>query len=51
MIILGLVLLIVGWFLHISILMTIGVILMVVGAVLWIVGATGHPVGGRTTWY
>ena len=51
MIILGLVLLIVGWFLHLSILMTIGIILIVIGAILWIVGSMGHPVGGRSRWY
>lgn len=47
MIILGLILLLLGYFLHISILWTIGVILIVIGAVLWILGAVGRPIGGR----
>jgi hypothetical protein len=47
MIILGLILLLLGYLLHISILWTIGVILIVIGAVLWILGAVGRPIGGR----
>ncbi|MGW1728011.1 DUF6131 family protein [Streptomyces sp. NPDC002306] len=47
MIILGVVLLIVGFLTGISILWTIGIVLVVIGAVLWIVGATGHAVAGR----
>lgn len=47
MIILGVILLILGAILDISILYTIGIILLVVGAVLWILGATGRAVGGR----
>lgn len=51
MIILGVVLLIVGALLNISILWTIGIILIVVGAVLWILGATGRAVGGRKHYF
>ncbi|MDX3533030.1 DUF6131 family protein [Streptomyces sp. MB09-01] len=47
MIVLGIILLIVGWLLGISILWTLGIILLVIGAVLWILGAVGHEVGGR----
>ncbi|MDX3539719.1 DUF6131 family protein [Streptomyces sp. MB09-01] len=47
MILVGLILLIVGFLTGISILWTIGVILLVVGAVLWILGSVGHAVGGR----
>ncbi|GGZ45768.1 DUF6131 family protein [Streptomyces subrutilus] len=47
MIALGIVLLIIGWLLGISILWTIGIILLVIGAVLWIMGSLGHAVGGR----
>ncbi len=47
MIALGIVLLIVGWLLGISILWTIGIILLVIGAILWIMGSVGHAVGGR----
>lgn len=51
MIILGIVLLLVGYFTGISILYTIGGVLLLVGVVLWILGAVGRPVGGRRTWY
>lgn len=51
MLILGLVLLLLGWVLGIGILTTIGIILLVIGAVLWILGSTGRPVGGRRYWY
>jgi hypothetical protein len=51
MIVLGLVLLVVGFLLHISILWTLGIILLVIGAVLAIVGGTGRMVGGRAHWY
>ena len=51
MIILGAILLILGFVLQISILWTIGIILLVVGAVLAIAGRTGRRVGGRAHWY
>jgi hypothetical protein len=47
MIILGIILLIVGFLLNISILWVIGIILIVIGAILWILGATGRAVAGR----
>ncbi len=47
MLVLGVVLLLLGWLLNISILWTIGIILLVVGAVLFILGSVGRPVGGR----
>ncbi|CAM5302709.1 hypothetical protein SAVIM338S_00471 [Streptomyces avidinii] len=47
MIALGIVLLIVGYILGISILWTLGIILVVIGVVLWILGSVGHAVGGR----
>jgi hypothetical protein len=46
-IVLGLILLLLGMFLDIGILWTIGVVLLIVGAVLWILGAMGRAVGGR----
>jgi hypothetical protein len=49
--ILGLVLLVIGYITGIGILQTIGIILLVVGAVLWILGAVGRPVGGRRYWW
>ena len=51
MIILGLVLLLLGFLLKISILTTIGIILIVVGAVLYLLGSTGRAVGGRKHWF
>ncbi|MGO4456072.1 DUF6131 family protein [Streptomyces sp. M-16] len=47
MIVIGLILLIIGFLTGISILWTLGIILLVVGAVLWILGSVGHAVGGR----
>ncbi|MGW7437611.1 DUF6131 family protein [Streptomyces sp. NPDC054849] len=51
MIILGIILLLLGWLLGISILWTIGIVLVVIGVVLWILGAVGHAVGGRRHYY
>jgi len=51
MIILGLILVLIGWLAHISILVTLGVILAIVGVVLAIIGSTGRPVGGRAHWF
>ena len=47
MIILGLVLLVLGYLLHISILWTLGIVLLVVGAVLYLLGSVGRPLAGR----
>ena len=47
MIVLGLVLLLLGFLLKISILWTIGIVLIVVGAVLYLLGSMGRSVGGR----
>ncbi len=47
MIILGLILLVLGFALGIGILWTIGVILVVVGAILWILGSMDRAVAGR----
>ncbi|MFZ2529165.1 MAG: DUF6131 family protein [Rhodococcus sp. (in: high G+C Gram-positive bacteria)] len=51
MIILGLILLVVGFLTGISILWTLGIILVVVGVILALVGTTGRAVGGRQHWY
>jgi len=50
-IILGLILLLLGFFLHTSILWTIGVIVLIIGIVFLVLGALGHPVLGRNRWY
>lgn len=51
MIILAIILILIGVFVHIPILTTIGIILLIVGAVLFLLGATGRAVGGRKHWY
>jgi hypothetical protein len=51
MIVLGIVLLLIGYFTGISILYTIGGFLVVIGVVLWVLGAVGRPVGGRKVWF
>jgi len=47
MIILGIVLLVLGYLLHVPILWTLGIILLVVGAVLYLLGSVGRPLAGR----
>ncbi|WP_329625467.1 DUF6131 family protein [Streptomyces sp. NBC_01255] len=47
MIVLGIILLVIGFVAGISVLWTIGIILVAIGAVLWIMGALGREVGGR----
>ena len=51
MIVLGVILLVVGWLTGIGILYTIGSILLVIGVILLILGAVGHPVGGRKYYF
>jgi hypothetical protein len=51
MLILGLILLLLGFLLNIPVLWTIGIILLVIGAVLFLLGSTGRAVGGRRHWY
>lgn len=47
MIILGIVLLIIGFVVKIAILWTIGIIVLAVGLVLALLGSVGHAIGGR----
>ena len=51
MIILGIVLLVAGFLLKISILWTFGILLLVVGALLAILGSTGRAIGGRPHYF
>lgn len=51
MIVLGIILLIVGWALTIPVLWTIGIILVLIGVVLWVMGSVGHAVGGRRHYF
>jgi hypothetical protein len=50
-IILGIILLVVGYVTGISIIYSIGGLLVLVGVILWILGAVGRPVGGRKVWF
>jgi Family of unknown function (DUF6131) len=47
MIILGIILLVVGFLIKIPILWTIGIIVLVIGAILFLLGMAGREVGGR----
>lgn len=47
MIVLGIILLVIGWLLVIPIVLWLGVILLVVGVILELLGAVGRPVAGR----
>ncbi|MFE5538294.1 DUF6131 family protein [Streptomyces sp. NPDC056485] len=51
MIVLGVILLIIGFVTGISILWTIGLILAVIGLILWVLGSVGHAVGGRNHYW
>jgi len=51
MIILGVILLIIGFIAKIPIVWTLGIILVVVGAILALLGGTGRAVGGRRHYY
>ena len=47
MIVLGIILLILGFIFSINILWVIGIILLIVGVIFWVLGAMGRAVGGR----
>lgn len=51
MIVLGIILLVVGFLLGIGILWTLGIILVVVGVILELLGAIGRPLMGRRHYY
>lgn len=51
MIILGVVLLIIGFVAGLSIIWTLGVIALIIGIVLAITGRSGHKLAGRSHWY
>jgi len=50
-IILGVILLIIGFVTGIAIIWTIGIIVVVVGAILALLGMMGHAVGGRRHYF
>ena len=51
MIILGIIALIAGFLLKITVLWTIGIILVIAGVILAILGSTGRAVGGRRHYF
>jgi hypothetical protein len=51
MIVLGLILLIIGFIAKVAILWTIGIVLVLVGLVLMVLGLMGRAVGGRRHYY
>lgn len=51
MIILGVVLLLIGFVTHVAIIWTLGIIAVVVGAILALLGVAGREVGGRRHYY
>lgn len=51
MIILGIILLVLGFVFAIHILWILGIIALVIGAVLAIAGLAGREIGGRRHWY
>ncbi len=51
MLIVGLVLMLIGFLLAIPVLWTIGIVLAVVGLILLLLGRGGRRIGGRQYWY
>jgi uncharacterized protein DUF6131 len=51
MIILGVILLIIGFVTGVTIIWTIGIIVVIVGLILALLGFAGHAVGGRRHYY
>jgi uncharacterized protein DUF6131 len=51
MIILGILLLIIGFVTGIAILWTLGIVVVVIGLILALLGLVGHAVGGRKHYY
>jgi uncharacterized membrane protein HdeD (DUF308 family) len=50
-IILGIILLVLGFLLGIQILWILGIVALVVGVILMVVGSTGRTLAGRRHWY
>lgn len=51
MIILGIILLIIGFIANIAIAWTIGIIVLLIGVILAVLGMAGHAVGGRRHYF
>jgi uncharacterized membrane protein HdeD (DUF308 family) len=50
-IVIGIILLIIGFVAQIAIIWTIGIVVLIVGTALAIAGAAGREIGGRKRWY
>ncbi len=50
-IVLGLILMVIGFVAGIPILWTLGIIVLVIGLILFVLGSVGREVGGRKHWY
>jgi energy-coupling factor transporter transmembrane protein EcfT len=50
-IVLGVILLVLGFVFSIPVLWTIGIVLLVIGAILALLGMAGREIGGRRHWY
>jgi hypothetical protein len=50
-VVLGLILLVIGYVTGLSLLYYIGGLLLIVGVVLLVLGGTGRAIGGRRYWY
>jgi hypothetical protein len=51
LILLGIILLILGFLLKVAILWTLGIIVLVIGVILYVLGSMGRAVGGRRHYY
>lgn len=51
MIVLGVILLVIGWLTGLSILYYVGGLLLIVGLVFLVLGSSGRAIGGRRYWY
>jgi hypothetical protein len=51
MIVLGIILLVIGFVAKIPILWSIGIVLIVIGAILALLGVAGREIGGRRHWF
>jgi hypothetical protein len=51
LIILGIILLIIGFIANIAVVWTIGIIVLLIGAILALLGMVGHAVGGRKHYF
>jgi Family of unknown function (DUF6131) len=51
MIVIGIILIVIGYVLPLPILYTLGIVLLIIGLILLLLGAVGRPIGGRRYWY